>query len=234
MSEVTIKLKIDGKEVTALNGETILEAAKKSGIEIPTLCHLEGLSAFGGCRLCIVEIKGSTKLFAACTTPVAPGMEVITESPKLREYRKMIVELLLSESAHACAVCVANGNCELQELAQKLGVDHLRFNRRWTGYRVDSSHSRLLLDPNRCILCTRCIRVCDEIEGVHALDLKMRGKDSQVIVDLDDPWGSSESCTSCAKCAKVCPVGAIYIKGEPVSTTRAKNIPSFILERRKR
>jgi len=234
MNVRTIKLKIDGKEVIAKEGYTILEVAKENGISIPTLCYLEGLSSLGGCRLCLVEVKGSPKLFPACTTPVSNGAEVITDSDKLFEVRKMNVELLLSERTHICSVCVANGSCELQEMATKLGVDHVRFKREWTMHKIDSSHERLVLDPNRCILCTRCIRVCDEVEGVHTLDLKMRGKDSQVIIDLDEPWSSSTSCTSCTKCATVCPVGAIYIKGETLSETKDKELPKFVLGRRLR
>jgi len=232
MSVRAIKLKIDGKEVAAREGETILEVAEENGIAVPTLCNLEGLTSLGGCRMCLVEVKGSPRLFPACSTPVSIGMEVITNSDKLKEYRKMNVQLILSERTHICSVCVANGSCELQDLANELGVDHVMFEREWTRHEVDSTHDFLVIDRNRCILCTRCIRVCDEIEGVHTLDLKMRGKDSQVIIDLDEPWGSSDSCTSCRKCAKVCPVGAIYVEGEPLSKTKKKDIADFILERR--
>jgi len=232
MSAGTIKIKIDGKEIVAREGDTILEVAKENEISIPTLCYLEGLSSLGGCRLCLVEVKGLPKLLPACTTPVSKGMEVITNSDKLLEYRKMLVELFLSERTHICSVCVANGSCELQELAIQLGVDHVRFKREWTMQKIDPSHELLVLDPNRCILCTLCIRVCDEVEGVHTLDLKMRGKDSQVIIDLDELWGSSYSCTSCTKCAAVCPVGAIYIKGKALSETKDKELPKFVLERR--
>jgi len=234
MSVRTIKLKIDGKEVTAQEGDTILEVAKDNGISIPTLCYLEGLSSLGGCRLCLVEVKGSPRLFPSCLTPVSKGIEVITKSDKLTEYRRMVVELLLSERTHICSVCVANGNCELQQMATDLGVDHVRFKREWTMHEIDSSHESLVLDPNRCILCTRCIRVCDEVEGVHTLDLKMRGNDSQIIIDLDEPWGASYSCTSCTKCAAVCPVGAIYIEGKAVSETKDKELPEFVLGRRRR
>lgn len=233
MNVETIKLKIDGKEVLAREGDTILEVAKENGISIPTLCYLEGLSSLGGCRLCLVEEKESRKLFPACATPVGQGMEIITDSDKLLEYRRMLVELFLSERTHICSVCVANGSCELQEMATNLGVDHVRFKREWTMHAIDSSHERLVLDPNRCILCTRCIRVCDEVEGVHTLDLRMRGKDSQVIIDLDEPWGSSSSCTSCMKCAAVCPVGAIYIEGKALSETKNEELPKFVLERRR-
>jgi bidirectional [NiFe] hydrogenase diaphorase subunit len=234
LSVSTVKLKIDGVEVTVSEGTTILKAAKDSGIKIPTLCNLDGLTSYAGCRLCLVEISGSPKLFPACATPVSTGMEVITNSDKLKEYRKMAVQLLLSERTHICSVCVANDHCELQSLANELGVDHVMFERVWTSHEIDSTHNFLVIDRNRCILCTRCIRVCDEIEGAHTLDLKMRGKDAQVIMDLDDLWVDSCSCTSCRKCAKVCPVGAIYIEGEPLSQTKNKEIAEFLLARRRR
>lgn len=234
MSGRTVKLKIDGKDIIAKEGTTILEAAKENGISIPTLCNLEGLTSYGGCRLCLIEVKGSPKLFASCSTLVSSGMEVVTNSSKLQEYRKMAVQLLLSERTHICSVCLANGSCELQNLANELGVDHVIFEREWTRHQIDSTHDFLVIDRNRCILCTRCVRVCDEIEGVHTLDLKMRGKDSQVIIDLDEQWNASYSCTSCRKCAKVCPVGAIYVEGEPLSKTKNEDIAEFVLNRRHR
>lgn len=234
MSTVMTSLKINGVEVTVPEGTTILIAARDNGISIPTLCFLDGLTSYGGCRLCLVEIAGSPKLFPACATPVSSGMEVITNSERLKEYRKMAVQMLLAERTHVCSVCVADDHCELQELASQLGVDHVTLERNWTGMEIDSSHDFLVIDRNRCILCTRCIRICDEIEGVHTLDLKLRGKDAQIIMDLDDHWANSCSCTSCRKCAKVCPVGAIYIEGEPISYTKRKHIAEFILGRRKR
>jgi len=234
MSVATVTLKINGVEITAPEGTTILKAARDNGIQIPTLCYLDGLTSYGGCRLCLVEIMGSPKLFAACSTPVSQGIEVTTNSDKLKDYRKMAVQLLLAERTHVCSVCVADDHCELQELANQLGVDHVTLERNWTAMEIDSSHDFLVIDRNRCILCTRCIRVCDEIEGVHTLDLKLRGKDAQLIMDLDEHWANSCSCTSCRKCAKVCPVGAIYIEGEPISHTKRKDIAEFIMGRRKR
>lgn len=229
----SVKLTIDGKAVEVPDGTTILDAARANGINIPTLCHLEGVKDYGGCRLCLVEIKGSSKVFPACTTPVAPGMEVTTNSERLREYRKMTVQLLLSERAHICSVCVANGACELQSLASELGVDQLIFERDWPELSVDLTHAYLVIDRNRCILCTRCIRVCDEIEGVHTLDLMLRGKETQVVIDLNENWKNAPSCTGCRKCAKVCPVGAIYVKGEALSSTKDKEVAKFITERRR-
>jgi len=234
MSVGLLKLKMNGKDIDAHERDTILKAAKKNGITIPTLCELDGLTSLGGCRLCLVEVKGSPKLFPACTTPVSNGMEVTTDSDRLKLYRKMTLELILSERIYVCSVCVANGNCELQDLANKMGVDHVRFEHSWTPHELDSTHEFLVFDRNRCIVCTRCIRVCDEIEGVHTLDLMMRGVNSEVIIDLNESWGSSTSCTSCRKCAKVCPVGAIYVEGQPLSETKNKEIAEFILSRRQR
>ncbi|MEM2099163.1 MAG: 2Fe-2S iron-sulfur cluster-binding protein [Candidatus Bathyarchaeia archaeon] len=234
MGNTPIKLKIDGIEITVPEGTTILQAARANGIKIPTLCELEGLTNYGGCRLCLVEIAGSPKLFAACVTPVSAGMDVTTNSERLREYRKITLQLLLSERTHVCSVCVANDHCELQKLSNELGVEHVMFERNWTSHKIDSTHDFLVIDRNRCILCTRCLRVCDEIEGAHTLDLKMRGKDTQIIMDLDNNWGDSCSCTSCRKCAKVCPVGAIYVEGEPLSRTKHKEIAEFLLARRRR
>jgi bidirectional [NiFe] hydrogenase diaphorase subunit len=234
MSTLTVTLKIDGVEISVPEGTMILKAAGDNGIVIPTLCALEGLTPYGGCRLCLVEISGSPKLFPACITPVSSGMEVTTQSAKLKEYRKMAVQMLMAERTHICSVCVANDHCELQAMANQLGVEHVTLERNWTGMEIDSSHDFLVIDRNRCILCTRCLRVCDEIEGVHTLDLKLRGKDAQVIMDLDENWRDSCSCTSCRKCAKVCPVGAIYIEGEPLGYTKRKDIAEFVLSRRRK
>jgi bidirectional [NiFe] hydrogenase diaphorase subunit len=232
VSAKIVNLKIDGKDITAREGTSIIEAAKENGIDIPSLCYLKGVSSFAGCRLCLVEVKGAPRPMEACVHSVSNGMEVVTNSNRLKEHRKMVVQFLLADGTHICSVCVANGNCELQDLANRLGVDHVGLDREWSRFDVDSTHDFLVIDRNRCILCWRCVRVCDQIEGVHVLDLKMRGKDSQVVVDTDVSWGNSYNCTSCRKCAKVCPVGAIYIEGEPIQKTRDKDIANFVLSRR--
>jgi bidirectional [NiFe] hydrogenase diaphorase subunit len=208
-----VTLKIDGQDVGAREDETILEVARENDIRIPTLCYTEGLSVWGACRLCMVEIKGSNRLLSACSTHVAEGMEVLTDTEPLRGYRRMIIELLFAERNHICAVCVSNGQCELQNLAQRCGVDHVRVPYRNVTYSIDSSHDLFRVDHNRCVLCTRCVRVCDEIEGAHTWDVMGRGIDCQVVTDLKGAWGESESCTSCGKCVQVCPTGALVKQG---------------------
>lgn len=210
-------LTIDGKEVSAREGETILQVARENGIDIPTLCYLEGLKPIGACRLCLVEVKGINRLVPACVTQVEEGMEVVTNSERLIKYRQMILELLFSERNHTCSVCVVNGHCELQRLAQRLVVTHIRFPYRYPNLPIDASHERFVIDHNRCVLCTRCVRVCDEIEGAHVWDVMGRGINSRIIADLNQPWGTSEVCTSCGKCVHVCPTGALFEKGKAVA-----------------
>jgi bidirectional [NiFe] hydrogenase diaphorase subunit len=206
-------LTIDGNQVSARAGQTILEVARENKIDIPTLCHLDGLSDVGACRLCLVEIKGSNKLLPSCVATVEEGMEVATATDRLKSHRRTILELLFAERNHICSVCVSNGHCELQTLGQEQGLTHVRLPYRNPELPVDASHERFTLDQNRCILCTRCVRVCAEIEGAHIWDVMGRGIDSMVITDLHQPWGES-ACTRCGKCVQVCPTGALTDKGK--------------------
>jgi bidirectional [NiFe] hydrogenase diaphorase subunit len=208
-----VTLRIDGQDFGAREDESILQVAAENGIRIPSLCNLEGLSTWGACRLCVVEVAGSPRLLSACTTRVAEGMQIATNSDRLKKYRRMILELLFAERNHVCSVCVSNGHCELQDLAKECGMDHVSVPYRNASYHIDSSHDLFRVDHNRCVLCTRCVRVCDEIEGAHTWDVMGRGVDCQVITDLNQPWGDSESCTSCGKCVQVCPTGALVKKG---------------------
>ncbi len=216
-------LTIDDREATGREDETILQVARDHGITIPRLCQLDGLSNIGACRLCVVEVRGVPKLLPACTTFINEGMEVYTNSERLQKYRRTIIEMLFAEGNHICSVCVANGHCELQSMAIQLGVDHISLPYFYPKRTVDASHERYALDRNRCILCTRCVRVCAEIEGAHTWDLMARGSQTTVITDLHQPWGTSESCTSCGKCVQVCPTGALFEKGNAVGEMTKHN-----------
>jgi len=211
-----IKVRIDGELVAASEGETILGVALANGKRIPALCHMQGLTPVGACRLCIVEVSGSNRLLPACTTPARDGLAVTTSSPQLIAYRKIALELLLCERNHVCAVCVANGHCELQALAEELDVTWVRYPYRYPRLPVDTSHPRFVLDHNRCILCTRCVRACAELEGAHVWDVAARGIQSRLVAELRRPWGDARGCTSCGKCVQVCPTGAMAEKGRAV------------------
>jgi bidirectional [NiFe] hydrogenase diaphorase subunit len=212
-----VTLTIDGKLVSARDDQMVLDAARDAGIAIPTLCQFDGLSRPGACRLCLVEAAGTNRLLASCVTRVAEGMDVHTHTPRLREYRKLIIEMLLTERNHVCAVCVANGHCELQDLASRLGVDHVRLEYLYPSAAVDVSHPSFGVDHNRCILCTRCVRICDEIEAAHTWDVAGRGTAARVIIDLNQAWADSQTCTSCGKCVQVCPTGALFRQNSTVA-----------------
>ena len=209
-----LTLQVDGVDVAAPEGATILQAVRAAGASVPLLCHLDGLTPVGACRLCLVEIGGSSKLLPACTTPAAEGMEVSTSSEQLQQFRRMAVELFFAEGNHVCAFCVANGNCQLQDVAVEVGMDHSRFPYQYPRRHVDGSHPQFAIDHHRCILCTRCMRVCDEIEGAHVWDMANRGAECQIVAGLDQPWGEVEACTSCGKCVDVCPTGALFHKDD--------------------
>jgi len=207
-----IPVNIDGKALEVESGKTILDVCKDNGIEILTMCHLEGISDVGACRLCLVEIEGINKLLPACTTKVAANQIIKTSTEKLKKYQKVTTELLFAERNHVCSVCVADNNCELQDLGYKVGMDHVRFPYLFPKCETDTSHPWFVMDHNRCIMCTRCVRVCSEVEGAYNKGIMNRGFQVRIISDFNTPWGESITCTSCAKCVHACPTGALWPK----------------------
>ncbi len=209
MKEIT--LTINGREVKGKEGDTVLDVCCANDIYVPTLCHLEGLSNVGACRLCVVEIEGERRINPACTYPARDGMVVKTTSEQLEGYRRMILELIFSERNHFCMFCAQSGDCELQDLAYRYQMDHVRFPYAFPSLPVDTLNDYLVLDHNRCILCGRCVRICSEVVGTHTLDFSKRGWRTVVCADLDQPLGES-SCISCGACVQACPTGAIFSK----------------------
>lgn len=207
----TIQMSINGITVTARPGQTILEAATEAGIHIPTLCHHPALKPIGACRVCLVEVKGQRTLQPACTFPVSDKLEVQTESPKVVEARKFVLELLFSERNHFCMFCEMSGDCELQSLGYRYGLDHWMYPTYTKRFPVDATRDYFLMDHNRCVLCRRCVRACSDLVANHTLDLRQRGAHSMISSDLNVPFGDS-SCVSCGTCLQVCPTGALVDK----------------------
>ena len=226
-----VTLIIDSLEISSRDDQSVLQAARARGINIPTLCYLEGIASFGACRLCIVDVEGVENPLPACLTQVKDGMAIHTESARLRTYRRTIVEGLFTEGNHVCSICVSNGHCELQEMGRRLGIEHVSLLNHYPKRSVDASHPRFGFDANRCIMCERCIRLCAEVEHARCKGVKGRGFASEVITDLNQPWGEATSCTGCGKCVQVCPTGALFEKGKSAGEmTKHKEFLTFLAE----
>ncbi len=208
-SAMKVSLTIDGKPCQVDENTSILEAARQAGIAIPTLCHHPALSGWGGCRLCLVEVDGAPRLVASCVTPVRNGMNVVTRNDRILESRRTLVEFLFAERNHNCMICPRSGDCELQQLAYALGMDHLSVPFSFQAFPTDLTSGALGMDHNRCVLCGRCVRACSEIAGADALGFHHRGPDTMVGLDCMDSRETS-SCLECGVCLQVCPTGAIY------------------------
>ncbi|MFA6110341.1 MAG: NADH-dependent [FeFe] hydrogenase, group A6 [Candidatus Latescibacterota bacterium] len=203
-----VNIEVNHHKVQAQKGETILTALKREGIRVPTLCHLEGLTPTGACRVCAVEVEGMPALIPSCSYPVSEGMKIHTHSARALEARRTIIELLLANHPDDCLYCVGNGNCDLQHLAEELGVRNRLFKGKRSTGKLDVSSPSLVRDPDKCILCGKCVRVCEEIQGVAAIDFVRRG--SQAIVGTAFDTGLNlSSCVNCGQCIIVCPTGAL-------------------------
>jgi iron-only hydrogenase group A len=203
-----IKIEVNGRTVDAQDGETVLAAVRRAGIAIPTLCHYDGLPPSGACRMCVVDVEGQRSLVPSCAYPVATGMKIRTHSPRAVDARKTLVELLLTNHPDDCLYCSRSGSCELQTLAQQLGVRRRRYFGTRTPMKMDVASPSIVREPAKCILCGKCVRVCEEVQTVGAIDFIGRGSRAHVGPAFDEGLNVS-SCVNCGQCVAVCPTGAL-------------------------
>ena len=207
-----VNIKINGKPVEVQEGKTILEAARENNIHIPTLCYLKDLNQIGACRMCLVEIKGARALQAACVYPVSEGLEIYTNSAKVRNARKATLELILSNHERKCLTCIRNRNCELQKLCDELGIEDIRYEGKNIEYELDTSSPSLVRDNNKCILCRRCVAACKN-QGISVIDCVERGFNTHIAPYFEKPINDA-ACIYCGQCIVACPVGALYEKND--------------------
>ncbi len=203
-----INLEINGRPAEAEKGEMLLPVIRRAGWDIPTLCYIEGMTPTGACRLCVVEIEGRSGLAPSCATPATEGMKVLTHSPRAVRARKTIVELLLADHPDDCLYCVRSGDCRLQELAEELGVRERRYSGGKTVAHLDISSPAIERDPAKCVLCGKCVRICEEVQSVAAIDFSGRGSRTRISTAFGEGINIS-SCVFCGQCIRVCPTGAL-------------------------
>ena len=221
----TVNIKINGMPVQAPAGSTILEAARLAHIDIPTLCFLKDINEIGACRICVVEVKGARSLVAACVYPIAEGMEITTNSPKVLDSRKKTLELILSDHDRKCLSCVRSTNCELQKLCNDLKVENETiYEGDRNNFDIDDSAAHMLRDNNKCILCRRCVAVCDKVQGIGVIGANERGFKTNISTAFDMDLAET-SCVSCGQCIAVCPTGALQEKDSTEEVFKALNDP---------
>src|SRR5664279_1418534 len=221
-SEAMVTLTIDGNTVTVPEGTSIMRAAMQAGTQIPKLCATDMVDAFGSCRLCLVEIDGRAGTPASCTTPAMPGLVVHTQTERLKMLRKGVMELYISDHPLDCLTCAANGDCELQDMAGAVGLREVRYGYDGANHLVaekDKSNPYFTFDPAKCIVCSRCVRACEEVQGTFALTIDGRGFASHVSAGMDEGFMNSE-CVSCGACVQACPTASltektVIAKGQP-------------------
>ena len=207
----TVQIEVNGRQVDAAQGEMLIAALRRVGVEVPTLCHFEGLNPAGACRICVVEIEGQRSLVPACAFPVANGIKVKTQTDRIVNARRTIIELLLADHPDDCLFCERNENCQLRELAGSFGIRRRRFIGQRSTYPVDSSGESIVRDAEKCIKCGKCVRACDEIQNVACIDFIGRGSHTFVGTAFDEGINVS-SCVNCGQCVTVCPTGALVGK----------------------
>lgn len=204
-----IALTIDGQQIEASPGQTILEAAEEAGVYIPRLCWMKGLSAFGSCRLCTVRVNGRPQ--SACTQPAAPGMIVENDTEELRELRRSLIDMLFVEGNHFCMFCEKSGDCELQAQAYRLGITAPQYPFMFQQRELDASHPEIFIDRNRCILCGRCVRASQELDGKHVFGFVGRGRDKRVAVNAESGLGGTDAAGD-DQAIVACPTGSLLEK----------------------
>lgn len=206
-----LNIVVNNKNLQARKGETILHVLRRNGIQVPTLCNMKDFSPTGACRMCVVEVEGMENLLPSCSYAVADGMKIKTHSPRVLKARKTIVELLLSNHPDDCLYCERNGNCELQKMAEDMNVRERRISGRKSKYKIDKSSASIVRDPAKCILCGRCVRICEEMLAVSTLDFIYRGSKLTIAPEINKPLNFS-NCISCGQCVNHCPTGALTEK----------------------